>query len=100
VTPAIGALGIIRQGHSIINGSQGKILIAEMFNDENEKNAELRRIEDALSKIDLNLKKYEQLALSRESDINWKKFKPAWEEWQKDSAQFAEFVKQAKEMRL
>ncbi len=94
--PAVGVLEITRQAQSVINGSQGKILIAEIFNAEKEKNSELKNIEEAWKKADLNLNKYEQLARSTDIEANWQKLKPAWEEWKKDSAQFTDLVKAGK----
>ncbi|MGV8059186.1 MAG: methyl-accepting chemotaxis protein [Smithellaceae bacterium] len=94
--PAIRALEITRQAQATINGSQGKILIAEIFNDEKEKKAELKDMEDAWKQADLNLSKYEQVARSTEIADKWTQLKPVWEEWKKNSVQFNEIVKAGK----
>lgn len=94
--PAIESLKSISQIQSRINGSQGKILIGGIFNDEKEKNAELKEIEASWKEADFNLKKYEQLVKGVEIESNWRKLNPLWEAWKKDSAQFEEFVKSGK----
>lgn len=55
---------------------------------------QFKNIEDDTSGLRKNLKVYESLPQTNEEAVLWKKFLPAFAEWEKDSKEFISFAKQ------
>jgi methyl-accepting chemotaxis protein len=80
--PSIAALDVVNEAQTAIKAAERTMLLpgldARALADQKE------RLQKAWARVDKALKTYEPLPQSKEEEVKWKLFVPAWETWKKD----------------
>ncbi len=80
--PSIAALDVINEAQTAIKAAERTMLLpgldARALADQKE------RLQKAWARVDKAWKTYEPLPQSKEEEVKWKLFEPAWETWKKD----------------
>ncbi|WP_027357673.1 methyl-accepting chemotaxis protein [Desulforegula conservatrix] len=94
--PSIFGLEIINEAQTAIQRAERSLILPEIFNDTKEKEVQIAGLNDAWQRVDKGWKIYEPLPQTKEEEILWKKFVPAWEAWKKDSNTVVDLIKSGK----
>lgn len=94
--PSILGLEIINEAQTAIQRVERSLLLPEIYADSKEKEHQLDNYKNAWSRVEKGWKIYEPLPQTKEEEVLWKKFVPAWEAWKKDSNTVIDLIKAGK----
>jgi methyl-accepting chemotaxis protein len=88
--PSVYSLELINEAQTAIQRAERSCLLKL---DSSEESGQIKRIQDAWSRVDKGWKIYDPLPQTKEEEVLWKKFIPAWEAWKKDHTKVLELIK-------
>ncbi|MDD2853577.1 MAG: methyl-accepting chemotaxis protein, partial [Desulfuromonadaceae bacterium] len=80
--PSICSLEIINEAQTSVKAAQRTILIQGLSNERIDENQ--KEIKNAFDRVDKAWKVYDPLPQTKEEEVVWKQFLPAWDAWKKD----------------
>ena len=94
--PAVHSLGTVIEAQKTIQRIKQSLLIPESFRDESEKGRLFQRLDEAWGRAEKGWKVYETLPGTKEGEVLWSNFKPAWETWRKSHNEVINLLKEGK----
>jgi methyl-accepting chemotaxis protein len=94
--PSIVGLQIMALAQRDVQGRERTLMIPEILNTPEEVERIIKLLEAGWAEAEKGWKIYEPLTQTKEEEILWNEFKPAWFEWKKDHQQCVDLLKQGK----
>jgi methyl-accepting chemotaxis protein len=94
--PGVYNIGVMNEAQMNIKRVSLSILTAESFNQPDEKEQALRKLDEAWNRAEKGWKNYDALPRTNEVEAIWNNLKPQWEAWRKNHHEFISLVKEGK----
>lgn len=91
--PSIQGLGVINEAQTAVQRGERSVLLAR---NKEQVDRQQKRLAEAWADAEKGWKIYEPLPQSKEEEVLWKQFVPAWDKWKKDHQQVLALVGQGK----
>ncbi len=88
--PSVQALGVINEAQTAVAAAENALVIPGISAKEIERQKDA--IKKAWNRVDAAWKIFEPLPQTKEEETVWKKFVPAWDEWQKSHEKFMQLI--------
>jgi methyl-accepting chemotaxis protein len=94
--PSVNAMHIINEAQTDIKSNQRTMFIPEFVKSSGEIERFNKNVDQAYERAEKAWKIYELIPRTKEEELVWKQFVPAWEAWKKDNQSLSELMKAGK----
>ena len=94
--PSTQGLMVMNEAQTAIQQIERTLIIPEIMTDEKLRQERFKNAEKAWTRVDQGWKIYEPLPQTKDEEVLWNQFKPAWEAWKKDHQEVLGLIKAGK----